>query len=119
MGLAFRTLLLIVSFGPTRARQGVESPFVKGLSQEFRTAATVVDPALLPTAFDDRGNAAITLQFVSGLIPSAICSQSSDEARHESGSCPRERIEKGKIGMLLRQRLNLPIVGSNRFPHLL
>ena len=88
----------------------MQRPFVKGLAQELWTGPTVVDPALLSTAFDDWGDAAVALNLMSRSISVAASSERGNQSWCHSGTCTREGIEDDEIRMRLRELLDLRIV---------
>jgi hypothetical protein len=64
MRLTFVALLLIIDLGPEGMPCGFRRPLHACLAQERRTLEAPVHPGLLATAFRDRRNARLFLEFL-------------------------------------------------------
>lgn len=64
MRLTFVALLLIIDLGPEGMPCGCRRPLHECLAQERRTLEAPVPPGLLATAFRDRRNARLFLEFL-------------------------------------------------------
>ena len=99
MGIAFGPLLGIVGTRPERMADGFAGPFHEGLSEELRALEPPVDPTCVPTAFGDRRNARILLEFGGGGIAFALFAKGDEETRGEDGAGAWERVKEGEVGM--------------------
>src|SRR5215831_13538634 len=78
---ALVALLLVIDLGPEGMPDRFRRPLYKRLSQECRTLQPPVDPGFLATAFRDRRNPRIFLEFCGRGIAFALFAKSHEETR--------------------------------------
>src|SRR6202049_487089 len=110
MGLAVAALLIVVGSSPVGETDGVQRPFVKALSQELRTTPPPMYPELLAATFHHRSDPTVALDLVGTLVAIPLCAQRDYQTRNQGWSGSRQRIEDGKVGMVLSPLLDLLIV---------
>ena len=101
MSFTLVTLLLVIELCPEGMPDRFRRPLHKRLAEELWTLEAPVDPRLLPTAFGDRGNTRIFLQFGSGSIACALFAQGNEKAGSEDRPRAWEGLEEGEVGMAL------------------
>src|SRR5687767_15100564 len=78
---------------------GFVGPFHKGLSKKLRALEPPVDPTRVPTAFGDRRNARIFLEFGGRGKAFALFAKGDEETRGEDGTGTWKRLKEGEVGM--------------------
>ena len=99
--LAFVALLLIIDLGPEGMPRGFRRPLHERLAQERRTLEAPVHPGLLATAFRDRRNARVFLEFLGGGEAFSLFAEGDEEAGSKHGSGPWQGVKQREVGMVL------------------
>ena len=99
VGLALVTLLLVIDLCPEGMPERFCGPFHERLSEERRTLPAPVDPGFLATAFCDRCDARIFLEFLGGGEAFPLFAEGYEEARGKDGPGPWQGVKQGEVGM--------------------
>src|SRR5215470_11984665 len=99
--LAFVAVLLIIDLGPEGMSRGFRRPLHERLAQERRALEAPVHPGLLATAFRDRRNARVFLEFIGGGEAFTLFAEGDEEAGSKNGSGPWQGVKQREVGMVL------------------
>jgi hypothetical protein len=99
--LGFVALLLIIDLDPEGMPCGFRRPLHERLAQERRTLEAPGHPGLFATAFRDRRNARIFLEFLGGGEAFPLFAEGDEEAGSKHGSGPWQGVKQREIGMVL------------------
>jgi len=106
-------MMLIEQLGPEAETDGVRGEFVERLADKLGTGAAHGDTAGVSAADEDWGNAGETVE-IAGIAPViAIGSEGGDEARHQGGSCPWQRAEDGRVGVIGGNGSDALVIGGD------
>ena len=97
--LAFVALLLIIDLSPEGMPRGFRRPLHERLAQERRTLEAPVHPGLFATAFRDRRNARVFLEFLGGGEAFALFAEGDEEAGRKDDPGPWQGVKQGEVGM--------------------
>ena len=96
---ALVALLLVIDLCPEGMPDRFRGPFHKRLSEERRTLQAPVHPGCLATAFRDRCDARIFLEFLGGGEAFSLFTEGHEEARGKDGPGPWQGVKQGEVGM--------------------
>ncbi len=96
---ALVTLLLVIDLCPEGMPDRFRCPFHERLSEERRTLPTPVHPGFLATAFRDRCDARIFLEFLGGGEAFPLFAEGHEEAGGKDGPGPWQGVKQGEVGM--------------------
>ena len=99
--LALVALLLVVDLGPEGMPDRFRGPFHERLSQERRTLQAPVDPGFLATAFRDRCDARVFLEFCGRGVAFPLFAKGHEEARGKDRTGAWQGVKQGEVGMVL------------------
>ena len=99
--LALITLLLVIDLRPKGMPGGFSRPLHKRLPQERRTLEAPVDPRFLATAFRDRRDARIFLEFLGRRIAVPLFAKGHEEAWGKDGTGAWQGVKQREGGMVL------------------
>ena len=97
--LALVALLLVIDLCPEGMPDGFRGPLHERLSQERRTLEAPVHPGFLATAFRDRCDARIFLEFLGGGEAFPLFAEGDEEAGGKDGPGPWQGVKQGEVGM--------------------
>jgi hypothetical protein len=92
-------LLLVIDLCPEGMPDRFCGPFHERLAEERRTLQAPVDPGFLATAFRDRCDARIFLEFRGGGEAFPLFAEGHEEARGQDGPGPWQGVKPGEVGM--------------------
>ena len=92
-------LLLVIDLCPKGMPDGFCGPFHERLSEERRTLPTPVHPGFLATAFRDRCDARLFLEFLGGGEAFSLCAEGHEETGGKDGPSPWQGLKQGEVGM--------------------
>ena len=99
--LALVALLLVIDLRPEGMPRGFRRPLHERLAQERRTLEAPVDPGFLATAFRDRRDTRIFLEFLGRGVAFPLFAKGHEEARGKDGPGPWQGVKQGEVGMAL------------------
>ena len=99
VGVALVALRLIRDLGPAGMPERGRCPCHERVSEARRTLPTPVPPGLLATAFRDRCDARICLEFLGGGDAFPLCAEGHEEAGGKDGPGPWQGVKQGEGGM--------------------
>jgi hypothetical protein len=96
---ALVALLLVIDLCPEGMPDRFRGPCHERLSEERRTLPAPVHPGFLATAFRDRCDARLFLEFRGGGEAFSLCTEGHEEARGKDGPGPWQGVKQGEVGM--------------------
>ena len=93
VSLAGLSLAVVEGSRPQAVADGFVGVLVEALPQELRTPPTPMDPAAIPTAFGDGGNATVLLDRRCAGVVGAIGAEGGEQARGYDGAGAGEALE--------------------------
>src|ERR671924_281733 len=101
MRLALVPLLLVIDLCPEGMPDRFRRPLHERLSQELRTLEAPVHPGFLATAFRDRRDARVFLEFLGRGVAFPLFAKGHEEAGGKDGSGAWQGVKQGEVGMAL------------------
>ena len=99
--LALVALLLVVALGPEGMPDRFRGRFHEFLSEERRTLQAPVDPGFLATAFRDRRDARVFLEFRGRGVAFSLFAKGHEEARGKDSTGTWQGVKQEEVGMIL------------------
>ena len=99
VGVALVALLLVIDVGPAGRPDRFRGPCHERLSEEGRTLQAPGPPGWLATAFRDRCDARILLEFRGGGAAFSLCTEGHAEARGKDRAGPWQGVQQREVGM--------------------